>query len=322
MIVAFAKNTGQISDSGGRHSARRRGRIEKRAAPRTYEASAMPRDARRKRGAAIILITNERDQQTSCILLRTSSERRKPSTRNVVATSTNRGRPGPDLSRASRRSPFVGGRRSTSRHRSTPASRDQIGAGPRGGRAGSAAAARGAADDAPRRVGAALAGAAARHPDGRLHSAGAAAMGYGDWPLETTALAFESGGTRVVVCGVDIAGIGEPEATGSSSGSPRRRAPIRRRAPELEPHAPRAARRIVGRGGAWRRGRRAGRGVRAFADVLQDKVVSAAGSPSTGSSRPGSSGASARRTWPSTVASAPTGRRSSAGTPTTSSTTR
>ena len=36
------------------------------------------------------------------------------------------------------------------------------------------------------------------------------ATGYGRWPLQTTALALELGGTRVMLCGVDIAGIGEP----------------------------------------------------------------------------------------------------------------
>src|SRR5262249_20128897 len=37
------------------------------------------------------------------------------------------------------------------------------------------------------------------------------ALGYGDWPLETSALALEAGDTRVVICGVDIVGIGEPQ---------------------------------------------------------------------------------------------------------------
>src|SRR5436190_19306040 len=37
------------------------------------------------------------------------------------------------------------------------------------------------------------------------------ATGYGRHELETTAIALESGGTRVVLCGVDIVGIGEPE---------------------------------------------------------------------------------------------------------------
>ncbi len=37
------------------------------------------------------------------------------------------------------------------------------------------------------------------------------ATGYGDWGLETTAIALEQGGQRVLLCGVDIVGIGEPE---------------------------------------------------------------------------------------------------------------
>ena len=37
------------------------------------------------------------------------------------------------------------------------------------------------------------------------------AMEYGRWPLETSAIAFEADGARVVLCGVDIVGIGEPE---------------------------------------------------------------------------------------------------------------
>ena len=37
------------------------------------------------------------------------------------------------------------------------------------------------------------------------------ATGYGRWGLETSALALEQDGRRVVLCGVDIVGIGEPE---------------------------------------------------------------------------------------------------------------
>ena len=37
------------------------------------------------------------------------------------------------------------------------------------------------------------------------------ATGYGRWGLETSAIALEQGGLRVVLCGVDIVGIGEPE---------------------------------------------------------------------------------------------------------------
>ena len=39
------------------------------------------------------------------------------------------------------------------------------------------------------------------------------ATGYGRWGLETTAIALEQDGRRVVLCGVDIVGIGEPEIT-------------------------------------------------------------------------------------------------------------
>jgi hypothetical protein len=37
------------------------------------------------------------------------------------------------------------------------------------------------------------------------------ATGYGTWGLETSAIALEQDGCRVVLCGVDIVGIGEPE---------------------------------------------------------------------------------------------------------------
>src|SRR5690349_20288915 len=37
------------------------------------------------------------------------------------------------------------------------------------------------------------------------------ATGYGELGLETTAIALEQNGVRVVLCGVDIVGIGEPE---------------------------------------------------------------------------------------------------------------
>lgn len=39
------------------------------------------------------------------------------------------------------------------------------------------------------------------------------ATGYGRWGLETSAVALEQDGRRVVLCGVDIVGIGEPEIT-------------------------------------------------------------------------------------------------------------
>jgi hypothetical protein len=40
------------------------------------------------------------------------------------------------------------------------------------------------------------------------------ATGYGRWGLETSAIALEQDGLRLVLCGVDIVGIGEPEITG------------------------------------------------------------------------------------------------------------
>jgi len=39
------------------------------------------------------------------------------------------------------------------------------------------------------------------------------ATGYGRWGLETSAVALEQDGLRVVLCGVDIVGIGEPEVS-------------------------------------------------------------------------------------------------------------
>ena len=39
------------------------------------------------------------------------------------------------------------------------------------------------------------------------------ATGYGRWALETSAIAVERDGLRIVLCGVDIVGIGEPEIT-------------------------------------------------------------------------------------------------------------
>ena len=39
------------------------------------------------------------------------------------------------------------------------------------------------------------------------------ATGYGRFGLETSAIALEQDGVRVVLCGVDIVGIGEPEIT-------------------------------------------------------------------------------------------------------------
>ena len=101
------------------------------------------------------------------------------------------------------------------------------------------------------------------------------AMGYGDWPLETTALAFESGGTRVVVCGVDIAGIGEPEATrlvervAEATGADPAGVLLNWNHTHLAPLGGSWGGEVLGDEDAERDAR-----VRAFADVLQDKVVS------------------------------------------------
>jgi hypothetical protein len=101
------------------------------------------------------------------------------------------------------------------------------------------------------------------------------AMGYGDWPLETTALAFESGGNRVVVCGVDIAGIGEPEATrlvervAEATGADPAGVLLNWNHTHLAPLGGSWGGEVLGDEDAERDAR-----VRAFADVLQDKVVS------------------------------------------------
>ena len=64
---------------------------------------------------------------------------------------------------------------------------------------------------APRGRGPALPRPAARPAAGRLRAAGGDATGYGRFGLETSAVALEQDGLRVVICGVDIVGIGEPE---------------------------------------------------------------------------------------------------------------
>jgi neutral ceramidase len=101
------------------------------------------------------------------------------------------------------------------------------------------------------------------------------AMGYGTWPLETSALAFESDGTRVILCGIDIVGIGEPEITrlvdrvAQATGSDPAGVMLNWNHTHLAPWAGQWGGEVMGEPDAERDAR-----VRAFADVLQDKIVS------------------------------------------------
>jgi neutral ceramidase len=101
------------------------------------------------------------------------------------------------------------------------------------------------------------------------------ATGYGRCELETSAIALEKGGRRVVLCGVDIVGIGEPEITvlldriADATGADPAGILVNWNHTHLS---------VVG--GAWG-GECAGphdperdARIRRFADVLQDKVVS------------------------------------------------
>ena len=100
------------------------------------------------------------------------------------------------------------------------------------------------------------------------------ATGYG-WPLETTALVLEGGGTRVVLCGVDIVGIGEPEVSrlvdrvAEATGAEPAGVLLNWNHTHLAPVGGSWGGEIVGEPEAER-----DRRVRAFADVIQDKVVS------------------------------------------------
>ena len=101
------------------------------------------------------------------------------------------------------------------------------------------------------------------------------ATGYGTWGLETSAIAVEKDGLRVVLCGVDIVGIGEPEITGlldriaAATGADPAGILVNWNHTHLS---------VVG--GEWggecagpSEPERAAR-IRRFADVVQDKVVS------------------------------------------------
>ena len=101
------------------------------------------------------------------------------------------------------------------------------------------------------------------------------ATGYGRWGLETTAIALERDGVRVILCGVDIVGIGEPEITAlldrvaEATGATPEGILLNWNHTHLAPV-----------GGAWggecagppEPGRDAR--IRRFADAVQDKVVS------------------------------------------------
>ena len=101
------------------------------------------------------------------------------------------------------------------------------------------------------------------------------AQGYGDWPLETSALAFESGGTRVVLCGVDVVGIGEPEISrlvdrvAQETGTDPAGVMLNWNHTHLAPMAGSWGGEVLGLPDAERDAR-----VREFADVIQDKIVS------------------------------------------------
>src|ERR1700733_12332014 len=101
------------------------------------------------------------------------------------------------------------------------------------------------------------------------------AMAYGRWPLETSALAFESEGTRVVLCGVDIVGIGEPEISrlvdrvATVTGADPAGVMLNWNHTHLAPLGGGWGGEVMGEPDAERDAR-----VRAYADVLQEKVVS------------------------------------------------
>ena len=102
------------------------------------------------------------------------------------------------------------------------------------------------------------------------------ATGYG-LPLEVGAIALERDGTRVLLCGVDIVGIIEPEigrADRARRGCDGRR--TRGHPPQLEPHAPCPdGREAAGRDLRATRMPTARASIDAFARVIQDKIVTA-----------------------------------------------
>ena len=101
------------------------------------------------------------------------------------------------------------------------------------------------------------------------------ATGYGAWPLEMSALAFEADGTRVVLCGVDIVGIGEPEVTrlvdrvAEAIGADQAGVMLNWNHTHLAPWAGPWGGEVMGEPNAERDAR-----VRAYADVVQQKIVS------------------------------------------------
>ncbi len=101
------------------------------------------------------------------------------------------------------------------------------------------------------------------------------ALGYGTWPLETSALAFEADGTRVVLCGVDIVGIGEPEISrlvervAEATGIDPAGVMLNWNHTHLAPLAGFWGGEVVGAPNEQRDAR-----VRACADVIQDKIIS------------------------------------------------
>ena len=101
------------------------------------------------------------------------------------------------------------------------------------------------------------------------------ARGYG-LPLEVGALVLERGDTRIVLCGVDVVGIIQPQI--EPLARPRRASDRRRSVPgscSTQPHAPRPARRRRGRRRLRRRRRADAALDRRVLAGAADKVVSA-----------------------------------------------
>ncbi|HLI15629.1 MAG TPA: hypothetical protein VKV23_06215 [Acidimicrobiales bacterium] len=101
------------------------------------------------------------------------------------------------------------------------------------------------------------------------------ATGYGAWPLETSAIALDADGRRVILCGVDVIGVGEPEVSDlidrvvDATGADPAGVVLNWSHTHLAPPGSGWAGELLGEPDARREAR-----VRSFADVLQDKVVS------------------------------------------------
>ena len=101
------------------------------------------------------------------------------------------------------------------------------------------------------------------------------ATGYGRFGLETSAIALEQDGLRVVLCGVDIVGIGEPEITGlldrvaDATGADPAGILLNWNHTHLSAIGGFWGGELTGPPEPGRDGR-----IRSFADVVQDKVVS------------------------------------------------